>query len=217
MNAPEMLPHEKAAELLPWLVNDSLDEVEKVAVLEHAHACVICRRELVDLEQLRDSISHASAALPTPAPDMRNINARIDGLINGRSWGRNLLSRIRNTRPSSWRIAFAVQSILMIVLVSLLLWPEPEYPEFTTLTQQNDLPDGLYVRLVFSPELTQSDLSTLLEEFALEVIEGPSTRGVYTLGMAESSSAEDRDKLVTSLQADPRVLFAQPVSRESDR
>jgi hypothetical protein len=99
----------------------------------------------------------------------------------------------------------------------LLLWPEPEYPEFTTLTQQNDLPDGLYVRLVFSPELAQSDLSTLLEEFALEVIEGPSTRGVYTLGMAESSSVEDRDKLVMSLQADSRVLFAQPVSRESDR
>ena len=217
MNAPDMLPHEKAAELLPWLVNDSLDEVEKVAVLEHAHACVICRRELVDLEQLRDSISHTSAALPTPAPDMRNINARIDGLINRRSWGRNFLSRIRDTRPRFWRIAFAAQSILMIVLVGLLLWPEPEYPEFTTLTQQNDLPDGLYVRLVFSPELAQSDLSTLLEEFALEVIEGPSTRGVYTLGMAESSSVEDRDKLVMSLQADSRVLFAQPVSRESDR
>ena len=217
MNAPEMLPHEKAVELLPWLVNDSLDEVDKAALLEHAHACVTCRRDLVELEQLRDSISHASAALPTPAPDMRNINARIDGLINRRSWGRNFLSRIRDTRPRFWRIAFAAQSILMIVLVGLLLWPKPEYPEFTTLTQQNDLPDGLYVRLVFSPELAQSDLSTLLEEFALEVIEGPSIRGVYTLGMAESLSVEDRDKLLMSLQTDPRVLFAQPVTRESER
>lgn len=217
MNAPEMLPHEIATELLPWLVNDSLDEDEKVAVFEHARACVICRRELGDLERLRDSISHVSTALPTPAPDMRNINARIDALIDRRNWGRNLLSQIRETFESPWRIAFAAQSILLIVLASLLLWPEPENAEFTTLTQPDDLPDGHYVRLVFSPELAQFELSALLDKFELKVIEGPSSRGVYTLGLAESLSVEDRDKLVRSLQEDPKVLFAQPVNRESAR
>lgn len=215
MNAPDMLPHEKATELLPWLVNDSLDEDEKVAVLEHAGACVICRRELGDLERLRDSISRVSTALPTPAPDMRNINARIDALIDRRNWGRNLLSQARETFESPWRIAFAAQSILLIVLAGVLLWPKSENAEFTTLTQPDNLPDGHYVRVVFSPELAQSELLTLLGKFELKVIEGPSSGGVYTLGLAEFLSAEDRDKLLKSLQDDPKVLFAQPVSREA--
>jgi hypothetical protein len=217
VNAPEVLTHEIASGLLPWLVNDSLDEGEKVAVLEHARACVICRRELGDLEQLRDSLSQAAAASPTPAPDMRNINARIDDLIDSRHWGRNLLSRIGEMFETPWRIAFAAQSILLIILASLLLWPDPENAEFTTLTQADKLPDGHYVRLVFSPDLAESELSALLDRFELEVVEGPSSRGVYTVGLAESLSFDDRDKLMMSLREDPGVLFAQPVGWESGR
>lgn len=217
MNAPDLLPHEAAAELLPWLINNSLDEDEKEAVLEHARACVICRRELGELERLRDSISPASEASSVPAPDMRSINARIDRLIDRRSWGRSLRSWIRDRFERSWRIVLAAQSVLLIALVGLLLWPEPENPEFTTLTRPNDLPDGLYIRLVFSPEIAQTELSDLLDRFELEVVEGPSTRGVYTLALADSMSVDDRDRLVTSLQADSSILFAQPVIREAGR
>ena len=69
MNVRERFSHEQAVELLPWLVNDSLDELEKEAVLEHAHACMICRRKLSSLQQLQDSISNTSRTLPIPEPD----------------------------------------------------------------------------------------------------------------------------------------------------
>lgn len=217
MSAPELLPHEMASGLLPWLLNDSLDEDEKLAVLEHARACVICRRELSDLERLRDSITQTSAALPIPAPDMRNINTRIDGLIARRRWGRNCLSQIRDLLENYWRIAFIAQSILLLAAVALLLWPEPKNNEFSTLTQSSDLRDGLYVRVVFSPELASPELSSLLDRFELTLVTGPSARGVFTLALPESSSIEDRDKLVTRLQEDPRVLFAQPITGEQVR
>ena len=61
MNLREHFSHEQVVELLPWLVNDSLDELERESVLEHAHACVICRRELSSLQQIRDSISDTSS------------------------------------------------------------------------------------------------------------------------------------------------------------
>ena len=50
MNAPETVSHEQAVELIPWLVNESLVGKEKEAVLEHAQSCVICRRDLDDLD-----------------------------------------------------------------------------------------------------------------------------------------------------------------------
>ncbi|MDH3553051.1 MAG: hypothetical protein OER22_10600, partial [Gammaproteobacteria bacterium] len=67
MNKHEPMSHEQASELLPWLVNDSLAEGERDLVHEHATSCVICRRELHELENLRDSISDVSAATAIPA------------------------------------------------------------------------------------------------------------------------------------------------------
>ncbi len=217
MNVRESVSHEQAVELLPWLVNDSLDQQEKEAVLEHAHACVICRRELHNLNQLRDSISHASSTSPIPESDMRNINARIDALINRQNRGRELLSRLREVFDSPWRIAFAAQSIVLLVLATVLLWPEPRGAEFTTLTRPENLPDGQYIRVVFSPELQQTELTTLLDEFDLMIVDGPSNRGVYTLSVANTISGQDSAMLASSLQDDPSVFFAQPVIIGADR
>ena len=215
MNVRESVSHEHAVELLPWLVNNSLDEQEKEAVLEHAHACVICRRELTNLQQLQNSISNTSSTLPIPEPDLRNINARIDALIDRQNRGRELLSRIRGVLDSPWRIAFAAQTVVLIALATVLFWPEPRGGEFTTLTQSQNLPDGHYLRVVFSPDLQQSQLTTLLDKHDLTIVDGPSGRGVYTLGVANTSLYSDM--LLSSLQGDPDVLFAQPVIIGADR
>ena len=210
MNARESLSHDQAAELLPWLVNDSLDEREKRAVLAHAHACVICRRELSDLRQLQDSVSRASSATPIPEPDMRNIHGRIDAYIARQHLGRDILARLRSVFDSPWRIAFAAQSLILVALATVLLWPGPRGGEFTTLTQPEHIADGQYVRAVFNPDLQQAEIAILLDKFGLSIVDGPSSRGVYTLGV--SNSENDRDMLVSRLQNEPTVLFAQPVT-----
>ncbi len=215
MNVREAVSHEQAVELLPWLVNDSLDEQEKEAVLKHAHACVICRRELTNLRQLQDSISQAPSALPIAEPDMRNINARIDALIGRQNRGRELLSRLREVLDSPWRIAFAAQTVVLIVLAGVLIWPEPRGGEFITLTQTENLPDGQYFRVVFSPDLQQPQLTALLDKHDLTIVDGPSIRGVYTLGVANTDLHSDM--LLSGLQGDPNVLFAQPVIVGVDR
>ncbi len=215
MNVRESVSHEQAVELLPWLVNNSLDEQEKEAVLEHAHACVICRRELTNLQQLQNSISNTSSTSPIPEPDLRNINARIDALIDRQNRGRELLSRLREVLDSPWRIAFAAQTAVLIALATVLFWPEPRGGEFTTLTQLQNLPEGQYLRVVFSPDLQQSQLTTLLDKHDLTIVDGPTVRGVYTLGVANTSLYSDM--LLSSLQGDPDVLFAQPVIIGADR
>lgn len=196
--------------MLPWLENDTLPPQEKQAVLEHAHACVICRRELSKFRQLYDSISRASSAMPIPEPNMRNINARIDALIDRQNWGRGLMSRLRSVFDSPWRIAFVAQSVALVVLATVLLWPEPESAEYTTLTQTENLPNGRYVRVVFSPDFDQSQLAVLLDKFDLTVVDGPSNRGVYTVAIGNST--EIGDAMVSRLQDDPGILFAQPVN-----
>ena len=210
MNVPNSVSHEQAVELLPWLVNNTLDAQEKEAVLSHAQACVICRRELTNLQQLQDSISLAPNASTIPEPDMRSINARIDAHIDRQGRGRELLSRFLGIFDSPLRIAFLTQTAVLLVLVTVLLWPAPESSEFTTLTQTEDLPDGRYVRVVFSPNYDQSEIAILLDQYQLTIVNGPSNRGVYTVAFADS--IESSDAMISRLQDDPIVLFAQPVN-----
>lgn len=209
MNDSESVSHEQAVELLPWLVNGTLDAQEREVVLEHAHACVICRRELSNLHQLQESFSDASNTVLIPEPDMRKINARIDAHVDRQNWLRTQWSRLREFFDSPWRIGFVAQSAILVLLATVLLWPGNETVEFTTLTQADSLPDGRYVRVVFTPDLQQSEITNILDMFDLTIVEGPSNRGVYTLGV--SDAAEANDGLVQSLQGDPNILFAQPV------
>ena len=211
MNRHDPMSHEQASELLPWLVNNSLAEAERDLVHEHAASCVVCRRELHELENLRDSIADASAATEIPAPDMRRINARIDALIEKESRGQVLLSNIREFFRSPWRLAFAAQTAVVAVLAAVLLWPQIDEPEFTTLTDPQALPEGQYVRVVFKPTLPASDLSNLLDTMNLTIVDGPSERGVYTLRLAANPGTADRAAIVADLSSNDGVLFAQPV------
>ncbi len=212
MIARESLPHEHAIEMLPWLINDSLPGDERAAVLDHAQSCVMCRREMKSLEDLRDSINCLSSPVPIPAPDMRNINARIDKLINRQNWARRSISWISEFFASPWRAAYVAQSMLLVVLAAALLWPATRDTEYTMLTQASDLVDGYYVRVVFSPDLAQSDLKELLDELELRIVAGPSDRGVYTLATENSFVITERDAALASLSKNRSVLFAQPVN-----
>ncbi len=212
MIAPESLPHEHAMEMLPWLINDSLLGDERAAVLDHAQSCVMCRREIKSLEDLRDSIDSLSSPVPIPAPDMRNINARIDKLINRQNWARRSISWIGEFFASPWRAAYVAQSVLLVVLAAVLLWPATRDTEYTMLTQASDLADGHYVRVVFSPDLTNANLKELLDDLELRIVAGPSDRGVYTLATENSIVIAERDAALASLLEKRNVLFAQPVN-----
>ena len=212
MIVPEALPHEHAMEMLPWLINDSLLGDERATVLDHAQSCVMCRREMKSLEDLRDSVNLLSSPVLIPKPDMRNINARIDKLIDRQNWARRSISWISEFIASPWRVAYVAQSMLLVVLAAALLVPATRDAEYTMLTQASDLADGYYVRVVFSPDLTHANLKELLDDLELRVVAGPSDRGVYTLATENSIVITERDAALASLLENRSVLFAQPVN-----
>ena len=216
MIARNAIPHEQAMELLPWLINNSLSDHERGAVLQHAKSCVACRREMRQLESLRDSIKCLSRSEPIPVPDMRNINARIDRFIERQNLGKRSLLWVSGFFERPWRTAYAAQTVLLVMLAAALLWPDipdTRNAEFTTLTQSRELAAGHYVRAVFSPELTAADLHALLNDLELAIVDGPTDRGVYTLATENSKLVEQRDAVLIRLSNSPGVLFAQPVNQ----
>lgn len=52
--------HQQLQLLLPWYVNESLGEVERLQVEGHIHGCPLCNRELVALRKLQVAVNQAS-------------------------------------------------------------------------------------------------------------------------------------------------------------
>jgi hypothetical protein len=139
---------------------------------------------------------------------MRNINRRIDELIEQQNSWRDAFVSVKEFARSPWRLAFVAQSVALLVLAGMLLVPNAPEAEFTTLSNPAAAAPADFVRVVFSPDLGELALSELLNEYGLTVISGPTERGVYML----SSDGLDREQLVESLQSRTEVLFAQPVA-----
>lgn len=210
MTTHEVMSHDAAIELLPWLVNDSLRGSEREAVRAHATSCIICRRELAELEALHQSIQTMKAE--APPPDMRRINARIDAQLERESLGRNLLAALGRLFESPWRVAFAAQSVALVAIAALWLQAGNGEPEFQTLTTSAGLPTGHYLRVVFDPTVDRQEIDALLADAKLGVAAGPTERGVITLRFADEVGEADREAMAETLRADARLLFVQPVA-----
>lgn len=211
MTTPESMSHDQAIELLPWLVNESLEAQEQSAVSEHAMNCVICRRELEELKVLQKSIDNTASQSVLPEPDMRRINARIDADLARANSGALLLETINRFFGSPWRVAFAVQTLALVAVTFVWLQPRDPEPEFVTLTTPEALPAGQYLRVVFDPTLDANGVANLLDEARLSIATGPSERGVYTLRFLDGVSSDQQLGIANGLRADGRVLFLQAV------
>jgi hypothetical protein len=207
------MTHDAAIELLPWLINGSLDGEERDAVADHATSCVICRRELDELEVLQQSVETLASRGVSPEPDMRRINARIDAQLQRESRGNALIAAWRRFSSSRWRLAFAVQTAVLVIVVGVVLMPAEPEPQFTTMTSAEELPAGHYLRVVFDPTLDDVAIAGIVETNGLSVFTGPTDRGVITLRFGDALAADERDSALASMRGDARVLFAEPVRR----
>ena len=212
MTAPEAMPHDRAIELLPWLANDSLEDLERDAVREHASSCVVCRQELEQMEALAHSFAASAEQNEAVAPDMRRINARIDAELERPGRTGRIAREIFVWLGNPWRTAFVAQTLLLAMLG--IFWVQDDQPEpaYTTLSTPQALPPGNYLRVVPEPSLTLEGFGALLERHALTVANGPSDRGVYTLRFDDAKAGGARQAAIDELSANENVLFVQPVA-----
>jgi len=212
VNGGDEMTHDVAAELLPWLANDSLPDDEKGRVLVHAQSCVVCRKELAGLEALRDTVTAGAIDADTPPIDMRRINRRIDAYMEKRRRIPEAFEYLRGFLSSPWKAAAALQAVVILVLFVVLLGRESDGPQYTTLMDETPLPPGHYLRLVVSMEPGAGDLAELLDRFDLTIVDGPSPRGVATVAFPQKVTSEQQQAVVRTLSEHPMLRYVQPLT-----
>jgi hypothetical protein len=199
--------HALILELIPWLVNGRLSGEEAASVNAHIEHCTECGREYVeqlrifDAMQADDRIAFASEAA------FQKLATRLDAAPE----------RSRTHPSVRW---FAAASVLAALgLAAWGAWTLQRTPAtatvapYLTLTAPASVADGeAQLRVVFTPNLTLSELESLLHSIDAYISAGPTEAGVFTLTLApgRNSSAEVAQRLA-ALRADANVRFAEPV------
>jgi anti-sigma factor RsiW len=197
------LPHDRAFEVLPWLVNGTLANAEREAVEEHARTCNACRRELKQQRQLY------AAALTRRTADV-SVDAgfeQLDRELDATARGGRLRWPIRYTAAAP----FAVAAAAGVAVLAVLLWFTP-LPELTNRTYSTlatpASENAAMLDIVFAADATAGQMQALLDEIDGEIVAGPSDLGRYRV-QVHSGPIDDAQlaELQRALAADPRVRF----------
>lgn len=197
-------------ELLPWYVNGSLDADEHERVRVHVKECGHCRDDISMLEAVQSAmldVPEEVSAGAAPSAAGRTTERASERLPWWRQW------RLAwGLTPLNVRRFTVVQTAAFASLAAFFLL-QPTPGTFQTLS---DAPNqrvadlegrgSLLLRVVFDDELTVGALKSVLREWKLEIIAGPSASGVYTV-VGEADAEGDATELRRALRDTPGILF----------
>lgn len=175
-------------DILPWLVNGSLDEAEHKTVQAAVETSPELQRERDFLAALRDSVKQQQPQAPLE--------------LGWQRLRRELRQELRRERrrgvSKNWRLA-AVAASLVLIVQSVVVWlPDDNGVRYQPLSSSAPQ-HSLQVR--FTDSATQASIQRLLRQQHLRIIDGPSAAGFYRL-VGEGDPA----KILATLQQQPGLV-----------
>lgn len=202
--------HRELSALLPWYVNETLEERARGRVEAHVGVCATCREDLDAQQRICAAIKAQPAVDYMPIASLKRLQARLDA---GAESAATVAPPEQPAHRMPWRGWMAASIAVMAVAVALLAadrWAQVEarltQPRYSTVTTPAPRPEGEVIRAVFSPTITLVELQSILDEAHLRIVSGPTEAGVYSL--ASNSTLPVRESLAM-LRRHSSVRFAE--------
>ena len=217
--------HRECWDLVPWLVNDTLNPAQRQRVEQHLSECADCRREAAEQKSLRAHMVQEDAVLYAPQASLQKLLNRIDDTSPHADAPTRPSRQFAGSTAAKLLAATVLVGVVSFVafdsISALRLREERSAPRYATLTSKPAASvSGPAARVVFAPSMSLAQLSELLRTSNAQVVTGPTEAGVYTLvfGAAGSGASIDRQAqeaqvgaAVQVLRRNPNVLFAEVV------
>jgi len=152
---PDATSHDQIRELLPWFVNDTLDEPERRRVAAHLPGCRVCRDDLAALTAVRQALLVDGVEPIVPSTDPLQ-------LIGGEP--RESPSRQRRGLPL-WPLAAAAAGITAVIIATQAdLFPGVvENRQFETATSTGAMAEAGYIlKIEFSISLPDRERDAIV-------------------------------------------------------
>lgn len=186
---------QEMGELLPFYVNGTLDDEERAAVEAALAQDAALDAERRALGALRDQMQDEDPGYSPGEMGLARLMREIDAEAPAAPVARAL---------APWKgLAAAAVLTLAAVLAAPLLFPEPVYEQASGDTGEADLV------LTFRPDATEAQITALLLDRGLVIVEGPTAIGLYHV---DAPDGEDLAALADALRAQSDVIEgADPV------
>jgi hypothetical protein len=200
----EPLPHARAFELLPWLVNGTLGGQERDAVEQHTRACIVCRREIREQQSLYAAARARRTVDVSAEAGFDRLNSELDEAP---------AAHVRWQLRYATAGRFAAAAAAGVAVLALLLWltplPRLDRPGYSTLATVPAAGETV-LDIVFADETTAAEIQALLDEIGGEIVAGPTPLGRYSVRLTAPAAADGAraGELLDTLAADRRVRFA---------
>jgi hypothetical protein len=210
--------HHEVSALIPWYVNDTLDDGECRRVDSHLVGCAVCRDDLAVQRRIHEAIDAQPSVDYMPVASLKRLQARLDAQPAESASLHTALAEQRSSHSAPWRTWMAASAAGVAVAAGLFTadhWMQTErlQPDYHTVTTSVSRPAGEVIRAVFAPTITLVELQTILDEAQLRIVSGPTEAGVYSL--ASNSTLTVRASLAL-LRQHSTVRFAEGTQPEPE-
>lgn len=190
--------HAETDRLLPWYVNDTLDEDERRQVEQHLVECVHCQQEVSWLRDVGEQFA-AHAEQDDVSPKMQHLHRRME--LRRRASPSSPVWR-RRERRLAWLVALQAAVILGLG-ISLL---GQRHVPYRTLSAPAD--KGALLVVVFNAQAREAQMRELVRESGARIVGGPTAQGAYVLRVPDTREAVARKMLAAS----PQVTLVEDLS-----
>lgn len=195
--------HDYVNERLPWYVNGTLSEEERVRVAAHVEECPVCRDDLALCREMSRAVRSDGAVPIPPAASADALLQQIERQASPR-W------------LPDWRVAAGIAVIAFAAALALLQYvgSEPPNQQFRTVTQETSAATVDYVfQLQFAASTDNAARDRLLHELGGNAQAMDADRREYrvTLSLPPQSLA-DLDARAAEIAAREEVESADVVA-----
>ncbi len=204
MSDPETVPTgaHREAELLPWYLNGTLHEAERMHVAKHLQSCQNCRLELEELEHMKRDLMGHYQSQPAPSPQLSHtVLATISAEQSvGRQRRENPPSRFhkvdqwfRSLLLPQWAPTLA--ALFLVAQTGLILWVGIPREDQGQVTSRSVGVPVAQITVGFQPTANEEQIRLLLEEVRGRITNGPSGEGIYTIEVPSINPATTLKKI----------------------
>ena len=213
--------HEEVLEILPWFVNNSLGDKERIKVMTHLSDCSECRKERDQLQQLQRLVQKDDQAQADYQPAFKNLMRRIDAAEQDKqSTAEVFVLDTKRRWPNAPMHKYGLAASLLLACAGLFLLSggisEPVVPakDFTTLNVATaPVSDVTNLRLQrrysleFETAVSNEQQRAAFIDRGAYIVSGPDEAGRFVVEITVPAGTTD-DEMVHSISAIDGVKYA---------
>lgn len=201
--------HAEVKLLLPWLINDSLEDRERSKVQTHLMDCQECQVERDRLQTMQETLTEdvPESSFQTP---FRDLLSRIEVSERNKQALRLVPHRV-SREGLDWKgLLAAVSGVPALVTIALLVVfavyiqvPARDDPNFHTLTEGLSRPGIEHrVQVSFESDAGIEQVREVLVGIGANIIDGPNEDGTYLVDLVVPASLTDNEFIVRLAERD---------------